>query len=41
MRLEWFHVDNLDNSLLLFKNLVFFSFFFGGWAGGERRKDVL
>ena len=41
MRLEWFYVDNLDNSLFLFKNLVFGSFFFfwGGWGG--RRKDVL
>ena len=39
MRLEWFYVDNLDNSLFLFKNLVFFSFFFwggGGVGGGEK-----
>lgn len=35
MRLEWFYVDNLHNSLFLFKNLVFK----GG--GGETRKNVL
>ena len=38
MRLEWFYVDNLDNSLFLFKNLVFFSFFLGGGGGGGGEK---
>lgn len=32
MRLEWFYVDNLDNSLFLFKNLVF-----EGGGGDEKR----
>ena len=41
MRLEWFYVDNLDNSLFLFKNLVFFSFFFfWGVGGGERERKI-
>ena len=42
MRLEWFYVDNLDNSLFLFKNLVFVSLFFlGEEGGGEEKRRIM